>query len=199
MREILPGVWHWTRVHPKIKIEVSSYYLADERVLLDPLVPQRGLEDFPGKPENVLLTNRHHFRESDRFRDRFGCKVWCVEQGMHEFSHDQQVHPFRWGDDLPGGIAAIEIGALCPDETALYLPREGGIVAVADGVIRRGDGPLAFVPDPLIGDDPEAAKRDLKTAYRRVAETYEFDTLLIAHGNPWIGGAREALQQFASS
>jgi len=25
MKEILPGILHWTVVHPKIKIEVSSY------------------------------------------------------------------------------------------------------------------------------------------------------------------------------
>lgn len=198
MKEILPGVWHWTRVHPKIKIEVSSYYLADERVLLDPLVPGDGLDGFPGKPEHVLLTNRHHFRESAEFRDRFGCKVWCVEQGMHEFGHEQKVNPFRWGDDLPGGIVAIEIGALCPDETALWIGREGGIVAVADGAIRRGDGPLAFVPDSLIGDDPDSVKRDLKAAYRRLADEREFDTLLLAHGNPWVGGARESLREFAA-
>jgi len=198
MKQILPGVWHWTRVHPKIKIEVSSFYLADERVLLDPLVPEGGLDRFPGEPEHVLLTNRHHLRESAKFRDRFGCKVWCVEQGMHEFTQEQQVHPFRWGDDLPGGIAAVEIGALCPDETALWIARERGIVAVADGVVRQGDGPLGFVPDPYIGDDPERVKRELKAAYRRLAGEREFDTLLLAHGNPWIGGARDALLAFAA-
>ena len=33
MNEIIPGIYHWTAAHPKIKIEVSSYYLADECVL----------------------------------------------------------------------------------------------------------------------------------------------------------------------
>jgi hypothetical protein len=197
MKEILRGVFHWTRVHPKIRIEVSSYFLADEAVLLDPLVPDEGLDGFPGKPAHVLLTNRHHFRDSNLWRDRFGCKVWCVEQGMQEFGHDDRVHPFRWGDDLPGGIEALEIGTLCPDETALYVAREGGILAVADGVVRHGDGPLGFVPDEYIGDDPERIKRDLRTVYARVAEQREFDHLLLAHGNPWIGGAREALREFA--
>ena len=196
MKEIIPGVFHWTRNHPKIEIEVSSYFLAREGVLLDPLVPEGGLDGFPGEPAHVILTNRHHFRESDRFRERFGCKVWCVEQGMHEFDHAQRVHPFRWGDDLPGGIVALEIGALCPDETALYLPRDGGMVALADGVVRRDDGPLSFVPDEYMGDDPEGVKRGLKAAYRRLVEQREFDTLLLAHGWPWVGGARKALRDF---
>jgi hypothetical protein len=197
MKEILPGVFHWVREHPKIKVEVSSYYLAGERVLLDPLVPTEGLDAFPGQPEHVLLTNRHHFRDSDAFRERFGCKVWCVEQGMHEFRHEDRVHPFRWGDDLPGGIAALEIGVICPDETALYVGRDGGILAVADGVVREADGPLGFVPDSLLGDDPERIKRGLKQVYRRVAEERGFEHLLPAHGHPWIGGARDALREFA--
>jgi hypothetical protein len=41
---------------------------------------------------------------------------------------------------------------------------------VADGVVRDADGPLAFVPDPLLGDDPEAVKRGLEEAYRRLCE-----------------------------
>jgi hypothetical protein len=199
MKEVVSGVFHWTRKHPKIGIDVSSYYLEPEGVLLDPLVPEEGLDGFPGKPHHVLLTNRHHFRESDGFRDRFDCKVWCVEQGMHEFGHDDRVHPFRWGDDLPGGIVALEIGALCPDETAFHLSRDGGILVVADGVVRRDDGPLGFVPDEYMGDDAQGVKRGLKASYRRVTEERTFDALLLAHGWPWIGGARDALAEFASS
>jgi len=198
MKEIVPGVFHWTAKHPRIRIEVSSYFLAREGVLLDPLVPAEGLDDFPGKPAHVILTNRHHFRQSDRFRDRFGCKIWCVEQGMHEFEDEQRVNPFRWGDDLPGGIVAIEIGALCPDETALWLSRDGGIVALADGVVRDGDGPLGFVPDAFMGDDAESVKQRLKAAYRRLVGERDFDTLLLAHGMPWVGGARQSLREFVT-
>ena len=52
----------WTTVHPRIGIPVSSYYLADEKVLVDPLVPEEGLGWFEDKPEHLLLTNRHHYR-----------------------------------------------------------------------------------------------------------------------------------------
>ena len=38
---IRPGLLHWTAAHPKIQIEVSSHWLADARVLLDPLLPAR--------------------------------------------------------------------------------------------------------------------------------------------------------------
>ena len=47
-----------------------------------------------------------------------------------------------------------------------------------------------------MGDDPEADKRGLRAAYRRLCEERAFDTLLVAHGLPWVGDAREALRRF---
>ena len=46
MEEVAPGIWHWAAVHPRIKIEVSSYYLPAERVLIDPIAPSEGLDWF---------------------------------------------------------------------------------------------------------------------------------------------------------
>jgi hypothetical protein len=70
---------------------------------------------------------------------------------------------------------------------------------VADGVVEwPGRGGLSFVPDNLLGDDPEGVKDGLRSAYRRLADELEFDTLLMAHGNPVAGGGREALRAFAT-
>jgi hypothetical protein len=198
VREILPGLFHWTAVHPRIKIEVSSYYVAEAGTLLDPLIPEEGLEWFRerGAPRHVFLTNRHHYRHSAEFEAAFGCTVWCNEEGMHEFQQGERVRPFRAGDLLPGNIESHEVGVLCPDETALRIAVAEGVLAVADGVVRDRDGPLVFVPDPLIGDDPEAVKQGLRAAYARLLDL-EFDHLLLAHGDPWIGGAKAALRAFA--
>ena len=198
MREILPRVFHWTVIHPKIKIEVSSYYLADDQVLIDPLEPVEGLDWFPTKPKHILLSNRHHYRDSGKFADRFGCVVWCVETGLHEFQKGEEVRPFRFGDKLPGNITAVEIGALCPDETAFHIPKAEGLVALADGAIRQGESPLQFVPDQYIGDDPAGVKARLRESYRRLLEL-DFDHLLLAHGPPWVGGGRQALREFAGA
>jgi len=202
IREILPGVFHWEAVHPAIRIPVSCHWLEPARMLLDPLVPEEGLAWFErrGPPRHVLLTNRLHSRESARFVEAFGCDVWCNEAGLHHFGPDGEIRDlgvrgFRAGDELPGGVRSLEIGVLCPDESAFLVPGTEPALATADGVVRDGDGPLVFVPDPLLGDDPEAVKRGLRAAYRRLL-ALEWDHLLLAHGRPWIGGARRALAEF---
>jgi hypothetical protein len=197
VEEILQGVWHWSALHPKIKITVHSYYLETERVLIDPIAPDDGLEWFEahGPPTDVLLTNRHHYRSSDSFVQRFGVTVLCVRQGLHEFTHGESVEPFDFGDELPGGVRAHEVGALCPDEAALFLPRHRAL-AVADGAVRwEESGPLAFVPDWLM-DEPESTKRALCDSYRRLSEL-EFDHLLLAHGEPFLRNGRAVLADLA--
>jgi hypothetical protein len=195
MREIAPGLWHWTVVHPNIGKDVSSYYLAQERVALDPLVPAEGLDWFAERPpEHVLLTNRHHGRDSFKLRDAFGSEIHCVSNGVHELEDQGPVTAFQFGDELPGGVVAHEVGAICPDETALHIPAHRAL-ACADGVVRwEGDDDLDFVPDQLM-DDPPQTRAGLAAAYRRLLEL-DFDLLLLAHGEPIVGGAQAELAAF---
>lgn len=197
MEEIAPGLWYWTARHPHIRSEVSSYYLAPERVLLDPMMPPAGprwFHDLGSEPAHIVLTNRHHDRDSWRLRGEFGCEVHCVADGCHELDGRGPVTPFQFGDELPGGIVAHRVGAICPDETALHIPGHRAL-ACADGVVQwPGGGGLTFVPDWLM-DEPEETKDGLRTAYRGLLEL-DFDHLLLAHGAPVTDDARSALHAF---
>jgi hypothetical protein len=198
MHEIVPGVWHWTVFYDRIGADVSSYWLAEESTLIDPMEPEAGLAWFAehGPPQQVLLTNRHHVRHSMRFAERFGCPVRASRPGMHEFKAGERVEPFDFGDELLGGIRAHEVGAICPDETALEVPSVGAL-AVADGLIRYG-GEIGFVSDRLLGDEPEEVKRGLRDAYRALLDV-DFDVLLVAHGEPQASGAKDALRRFVKA
>lgn len=196
MREILPGLYHWTARHERIGREVSSWYLEPERVVIDPMAPDAGsawFDDHPA-PEAVLLTNRHHYRHSAEYVQRFGATVHCQRLGLPEFTHGEEVEPFDFGDELPGGAIAYEVGAICPEETALHLPRLRAL-AFADGLTRLDEnGPVGFVPDALLGDDPGAVKRGLVAAFDHLLEL-DFDHLLMAHGGPVVGGGKEVLRE----
>jgi hypothetical protein len=196
MNEIAPGLWHWTVRHEHIGAEVSSYYLADERVLIDPMTPPAGADWFEahGVPEHVLLTCRHHDRDAWRLREQFGCTVHCIRNGVYELEGRGPVEAFDFGSELPGGVVAHEVDSISPDETALHLVRQRAL-ACADGVTRPGgNGELAFVPDSLM-DEPEETKRGLCDAYRKLLEL-DFDLLLLAHGNPVTQDGKAALRGF---
>jgi hypothetical protein len=198
VQEISPGLWHWTARRRSINQNVSSYYLLAERVLIDAMVPPEGIGWFGehGAPEHVLLTNRHHDRDAWQIREEFGCTVHCISNGVYELEGRGPVEPFEFGDELPGGVVVHEVDAICPDETALHIPPHRAL-ACADGVVRvPGGGPLAFVPDSLM-DDPEQTKRKLAEAYRGLL-ALDFDVLLLAHGDPVVGGANGALREFAT-
>jgi hypothetical protein len=197
VEEIAPGLWHWTARHPHIGSAVSSYYLQHESVLLDPMFPPDGPDWFRARrstPEHIVLSNRHHDRDSWQLRDVFGCEVHCIASGLHELEGRGPVTAFQFGDELPGGIVVHEVGAICPDETALHIPAHQAL-ACADGIVRwPGVDGLTFVPDWLM-DEPQQTKSGLRAAYCRLLEL-DFDRLLLAHGEPVVQGAKAMLGSF---
>jgi hypothetical protein len=204
MDELAPGLWHWTAFRQTIRRTVHSAYDERSRTLIDPMLPEEGLPWFAehGPPERIVLVNRHHLRHSARFAERFGCSVFCQESGLWDLDDAPvRVLGFRFGDELAPGVVAHRVAAICPEEAALHIADENGrgALAVADGLLRDDDGRLSFMPDFLLGEDPDGVKRGLADAYRRIAETLEFDVLLLGHGDPLVGCARDALRTFADT
>jgi len=193
MDEIAPGILHWQARHPKIGIDVSSYWLPGLKLLLDPVATPDKVEQV----EHILLSCRHHVRGSLEAAERFGATIEAPRTGMHEYGEDTPIQPYDFGEPLIGGaVTAHQVGGLSPDETALHIPSVGAL-SVADGAIRYGED-LHFVPDQYM-DDPAKDKADLKRGFGELADQLEFDVLLLAHGKPYPSGGREALRRFAAS
>jgi hypothetical protein len=201
VQEIAPGIVHWRAYHEGIRSLVSSYMAAEGGVVLDPMPPREGfgaLAEQYGEPQIVILTNRHHFRHAAELQERFAVPVFCHELGMHNFRGSQGVQPFAFGDRLPGGAVAYEVGALTPEETAIWFPAERAL-AFADSVVRMPpDVSLGFVPDELMGNDPERVKDGLREAFGRLVEL-DPAHLLLAHGLPVVDRGRDALAVVAAS
>lgn len=199
MKEILPGVFHWKTFHEGIQAYVHSCYIeaTTPAVLIDPRIPADGVAWFDGHktPDHIYLTNRHHYRHSGQLADTFGCKIWCHKAGLHEYTKGEKVTGFEHGVELPGKVTALEVGVLCPEETALYLPLSGGIMALGDAIVRDEKSRLSFVADYLMGDDPEAVKEGLCNIFKGHLRR-KFEHLLLAHGKPVIGNAKEELKKF---
>jgi len=199
MKEVIPGVWHWTAFHEGIGFDVSSYMVERAAALIDPMLPEDGVEAFRGRePEVILLTNRHHYRQSDRFVEEFGCPVLCHETGLHEFEGGPSVRGFAFGDDVADGILALEVGVLTPEETAFHIDAGPRALAFGDALVNVPDSGLSFVPDDYMGKDPEAVKEGLRDAFRRLL-AHDFDALLVAHGMPVHTRGKGTLLQFAAA
>ena len=85
MRELAPGIWHWTAPHPDWEPtepwdrNVSSYAIDDgERLLLfDPLaVPSELVERAAGRRTAVVLTAPWHERDAESLVKRLGTPVY---------------------------------------------------------------------------------------------------------------------------
>src|SRR6478735_6480282 len=165
MNEVLPGVLHWTTHHEGIGTRVHSHFAVESAALIDPRVPDGGIEEVAwyGRPERILLSNRHHLRHSERFAAAFGCPISCHEAGLWEIDDGPDVRSFRFGEEVAPGITALGMGALTPEDTVFRLQAGPGALLFADGLIRGRDGALAFVPDGLMGEDPESVKRRDRT------------------------------------
>jgi hypothetical protein len=202
MHEIAPGLHHWTARHPGIGAIVHSHYVEPAGLVLDPLLPPEGLDVLDGRvPERVALTNRHHYRDAERLVEAYGVPVLVCEAGLHEVRGRPGVETFAWGEEIAPGVTAVEVGVLCPDETALRIDHGGGALAVADGVMAGAapGEPLRFVADEHLGEDPPAVRRGLAGRYRELVAEQGFEVLLMAHGAPVVGGASRALEAFASA
>lgn len=195
MREIAEGIVHWTAEHPHIGQRVSSYLVVPSATLIDPLLPDEGAEGIEAvvRPERIVLTNRHHTRDVEALVAAFGCSVHVHERGTGTFEQlDVTPETFAFGDEVAPGITALEVGSITPEETALRIDAGDGALAFADGFL-NDDGRIGFMPDGLLGEDPEHVKQGLRQAAARLLDE-RFATLLFAHGEPIVGDGREALQ-----
>jgi len=146
-----------------------------------------------------VLANRHHYRDSGRIAERFGCQVHVPSAGLHRFTDGQPVVGYQPGAELPGGLRAFVVGSLSPDEDGLYS-ESAAAIWVADTIVRSPTDPsgrIGWVTDSLM-DDPEQTKAGLLQAFSEVLADYEFEHLLLAHGLPLVGNGRSELEQLIS-
>jgi glyoxylase-like metal-dependent hydrolase (beta-lactamase superfamily II) len=195
VRELLPGLFHWYAVHPGHGMQVSCHHAAESGTVFDPLLPEEGIEWFDEhRPQRIVLSTRHHLRHSEQIAERYCCPILAHRGGLHEFEGGPAVQGFEFGDQLADDVKALTMDAISPDDTVLQIEMAEGALLFADSVINHGE--IGFVPDRLIGDNPEDVKRLVRERVSALLDE-DFDHLLFAHGDPIVGGAKQALRAFA--
>ena len=198
MEEIADGIFHWKAKHPSIGVEVGCHFVAGSGTAIDPLLPAEGIEWFDDRDmQRVVLSNRHHLRDGAEIAARFGCPILCHEAGLHEFSGDgPDVTGFAFGERIAPDIVALEMDAICPEDTVLRIEAGGGALLFADAVMNYGG--VGFVSDEHLADDPDEVKRQVRDHCAALLDE-DFEHLLFAHGDPLPNDGKSALREFAEA
>ena len=195
MQEIVPGIWTW-HVHDTDRdMDFNGWYVRaeDAAVVIDPPPPpERVLKQIAdlGRPDLVLLTNKHHNRASAVFREAFDLPIH-VHENDAELMDEPPQGTFRHGDVLPCGLLAVTLAhGKTPGETAFLFPGEVASLIVGDAVIGKPAGSLSMLPPGKFAD-PAAAKDGLA-----VLLDCDFEALLLGDGQSLPTGGHQALEAF---
>lgn len=200
VQQILPGVWHWTAPHPNLRdFAVSSYWLDEVRILVDPLIGPSERDWFSGlglTPDAIVLTNHHHYRSSAELSDRYGAAIHAPQASVHLYRGGERVTGYGAGDELAAGLVAVDLGARSANDCGLYFERARALWP-ADTIVRAPDDPadpIGWVIDAFF-EDPAASKSELLTVFTRILSDTDFEHLMPAHGLPLIGNGRAELEK----
>jgi hypothetical protein len=189
VEEVVPGVWRWWVSDERIGgLESDAHAVEVEGgvVLVDPLPLTGDALASLGTVVAIVLTAACHQRSAWRLRAALGVPVHLPE-GSRETDEEPDAR-YREGDLLPGGLRAIRTPGPEEPHYALHLDRSGGVIFVADLLMRLPDGRLAVVPAQY-HEDPEATLASL----RRLLDE-PFGVMCMSHGAPEVGDPHRALR-----
>jgi glyoxylase-like metal-dependent hydrolase (beta-lactamase superfamily II) len=196
MRELLPGVWLWSRLSERHGYDFNGWLVVHEEgnLCIDPVEPDAATLDRLAKEgvAKILLTNRNHVRAANALRERTGAPVaihpadadYARGQGARidaDLAVDERVGPFR----------VVGVPGKSPGEVALHDPARR-LLVVGDAVVGNPPGRLSLLSERVMDD---AAL--LRASLRRLAEL-DFEVLLVGDGAPLRTGGRERLRELVA-
>lgn len=186
VRDIAPGLWVWSRMHPEWTpdsdfegpVTSTCATAGGEVVVLDPLAPEPDdvetwarLDAAP--PTMVVIVKPDHVRDVDLFVRRYGARAfgpWLFYPGEAPRSPVEAVEP---GSSLPGGLEAVYDGR-GRAETPIWIPEHRTLVFA--------DALTAPQGELLVWDCPALHERALP-ALRALLEL-PFERVIVSHGDP---------------
>jgi glyoxylase-like metal-dependent hydrolase (beta-lactamase superfamily II) len=189
MDQLAPGLRRWTAWHEEWEDNVASLAVdtPDGLVVIDPIDPPPEVQG----PAHVLITVFWHGRATG---DVDAGRVWASTRSARALENRgiTVTDRFRAGDELPGGIHALQTPRV--SEVVFWLP-EHRAVAVGDVLLGAGakphptDEPLRLCPEAWLG---KATHDDLRASLRPLLDL-PVEQVLVSHGEPLVEDAKGAL------
>jgi hypothetical protein len=210
MDELTEGLWRWTARHPEwhpgeFGAEVASFaaQAGDDTLLIDPLLPPepdevlRTIEGALGDRLAILITIPYHVRSAEEIWQRYRKNAETTIHGhpaaakrLEDRSAFREIEP---GAPLPGGATAHSIGKPRRFETPLHLPSHDAL-AFGDAVA-EADGRLVVWSSEKIDAKVERFYRERFNPTLEPLLGLDFDSVLVTHGQPLLGGGKRALRR----
>jgi hypothetical protein len=204
MREVAPGLLHWTARHPEwhpgeFGAEVGSYAALtdDELLLVDPLAAPDELDGLLRERVSILITIGYHVRSAEELWKRWRRRVQVTIHGPPNAGKRLPAKAFselRPGDEGPAGVRAFAIGRPVRGERPLWIPSHEAL-AFGDAIVTNTDGELCmWIQDPL-NDERAAFYRDRFAPTLQPLLELPLKRVLVTHGPPVLKNAAAALRR----
>jgi glyoxylase-like metal-dependent hydrolase (beta-lactamase superfamily II) len=143
----------------------------------------------------VVLTNANHERgvhllaETCRIHNQ-PLRIFAPIQGVQgDYENMQTDWIDLQSEPLPEPFERIALSGFGPGESAVYDPRDSGILHVGDALINLPKYGFTFLPEKYCADLPAGCQ-----ALRRLLDK-PFERMTFAHGAPIVQQARHRLEQ----
>ncbi len=193
--QIAPGLFRWEAAHPAWTADEDwprmvgcvLYELGERAVLIDPLIPSEGREEFlawldgrvEGRQVSILTTIRWHRRDRGELARRY------VPGGSQDADASTGS---RAPNKIPEGVSARRLKGA--GEIVFWLPGAGALVP-GDSLLGAGEGRLEVCPESWL-EDVEIDRRGLAALLAALLEL-PLERVVVSHGEPVLQDARRAL------
>ena len=217
LREILPGVWFIhgrMRMGPGMTINRNMIVVESDGdlTLLNPIrlttAGEQALEEL-GTVRHAVRLGVFHGVDDAYTVGRFGARFWCQE-GSDQKPIPEPYTALREDGELPiPGASLFVYREAAQPECCLLIDRGSGLLVSCDSIQHWESSSNCSLPAKLLtrlmgfmhtaNIGPPWKKRmtreggSLRPDFERLLEL-PFDNLVGAHGQPLLGGAREALR-----
>ena len=197
MYEILKNIYTWSVYSKEKRLNFNGYFiysnnLALPNIVIDPpFINNSDLKqiDSLGGIQHIIITNRNHIRWSIELKEKYNAKISI--NFSDENKQNRVADNYFYNDELLFNFLKTIVipDNKSPGETALYW-QERQILFLGDALIGKPSGQVSLLPpDKYI--NIEKAKKGI-----HVLDKLNFESILLADGDPILSNAKEAFNKF---